>query len=80
VEERRFTAAISAEEKGFSPGKKIALLLSRYPDPLFHLIQIFGQSLATGCGQPIFRSRHSSLKELHARNVLCLFQLPRMDA
>src|SRR5579871_1916529 len=56
------------------------LFLSRYPDPMLHLIQIFRQRLAPGCSEPVFGTRHAAFKKFHARNVLRLFQLARMHA
>src|SRR5581483_4839397 len=50
------------------------LVLARDPDPLLHLIQIFGQRLAPRRSQSILRARYTPFEKLHARDVLRFFQ------
>jgi len=56
------------------------LLFPRNPNPLFHLIQIFGERPPSACGQAIFRARYAAFEKFHARNVFGFFQFARVDA
>ena len=49
-------------------------------DPLFHLIEIFGQGSSAGGGQAIFGARNASFKKLDAGNVLGLLELAGVHA
>jgi hypothetical protein len=48
-------------------------------DPLFHLIEIFGEGTAAGRGQAVFGARDAAFEKFYAGNVLRFFELAGVD-
>src|ERR1700689_4300604 len=56
------------------------LLVAGDADPFFHLVEVFGQGAAAGCGQAVFGAGDAAFEKLYAGNVLRLFELAGVDA
>ena len=57
-----------------------ALFFAGDADPLFHLVEVLGESAAAGGGQAVFGAGYASFKKLHAGNVLGFFELAGVHA
>ena len=49
-------------------------------DPFFHLVEIFGEGAAAGCGQAIFGARDAAFEKFYAGNVLGFFEFAGVNA
>src|SRR5579872_1400354 len=66
--------------QSYNTKKGPSAFFARDPNPLFHLIEILGEGSAARGGQAILGTRDTSLEELHAGNVLRLFELAGVNA